>query len=381
MRVLQFGKFAFASKGGIERHVEQLSRGLAAAGADVTVLAYDVNGDLRRGEVDGVKIEPIRAPLVLGSQVVTRGLGRRLAELEREAPFDVVHQHWPDPGAHWAATRMRGNAAHVATWHSDIVRQRASGAVYRAIARGFMRDVDALIFPTQQLEADSTQSRYIAPHALRRVIRFGFNAASFAMTPEMRSESLAIRRKFGDRKMVFALGRHVYYKNFATLIRAMVGVDGVLCLGGSGPLTPQLRTLAASLGAPVEFTGPIPEAQLPAYFHACDVFCLPSAQRAETFGFVQAEAMACAKPIVNTWLHNGVNELAPDGVCACTVAAGDPSALAGAISQLFANDALARRLGAGGQARIRAEFTVAGMVEETLSLYREVVARRRQMKA
>lgn len=380
MRVLQFGKYAFAGKGGIERHVEVLSRGLAAAGVDVTVLVYDSSGGLQRGEIDGVRIEPIRVRLHLGSQAIASGLRHRVLELVEQAPFDIVHQHWPDPGAHWAATRMAGDAVQVATWHSDIVRQRVRGSLYRAFARRFMRSPDALICPTG-LRMCGEQGQFIAPQALRRFIPFGLETEAFELTPALHDEALAIRRQLGGRKVVFALGRHVYYKSFDALIRAMVGLDGVLCLGGEGPLTPQLRKLAQALRAPVVFAGPIPETQLPAYFHASDVFCLSSAQSAETFGFVQAEAMASGKPVVNTWLHNGVNELAPDGLCACTVPAGDVAALACAIRRLFDDEALAARLGARGRERVQEFFTVKRMVADTVALYSELLERRRQMKA
>ena len=160
------------------------------------------------------------------------------------------------------------------------------------------------------------------------------------------------------------------------LIRAMRRVNGVLLLGGNGPLHDELRSLAAQMGAPVVFAGEIPEAELPAYFHACDVYCLPSVATAEAFGIVQAEAMLCGKPVVNTQLGNGVNELAPDGVTALTVPPNDADALADALNRVLGDAALARRLGDAGSARVREHFTVDAMVRKTLDLYTRLVEAR-----
>lgn len=377
MRVAHFAKYAFIRVGGMERHVEILTRALAATGVDVTVFSYDPSQSLEALTLDGVRVEPVPALINLSSQSIAPSLIARVRHLSRHRPFDIIHQHWPDPFAHIAATLVPAKPAHIVTWHSDIVRQRLLRPFYRSVATHFLVRPDALIGATRA-HLRSPQIACFAPPEKRHVIPYSIDVAPFESTERLAHRAKLIRERYGNQPLVFSLGRHVYYKGFEVLIRAMIRTQAKLLLGGEGPLTQDLRHLADQLGAPVEFLGKIPEVDLPAYYHACDVFCLPSVAHTEAFGLVQAEAMASRKPIVNTALNNGVNELAPDGICALTVPTGDPDALSGALRSVLNNPDLAVRLGAAGYTRVNELYTVRSMLQKTVSLYEEVLRHKRQ---
>lgn len=379
MRVAHFAKYAFVRIGGVERHVGMLTRGLAARGVDVTVFVYDPSGSAVAGIVDGVRVEPVRTLAQLSSQPLAPALITRSRRLARARPFDVVHQHWPDPFAHLVASLMPDRPAQVVSWHCDIVRQRAWGSLYLALASRTLALPDAVVGATES-HLRSPQVARFAPPGRQHVIPYGVAIGQFEPTPRLLREAVALRAKYGDTPLVFALGRHVYYKGFEVLIRAMSRVPAVLLLGGDGPLTPQLRQLAAELDVPVTFVGTIPDKELPVYYYACDAFCLPSTAHTEAFGLVQADAMACGKPVVNTALGNGVNELAPHDLCALTVVPGDESALAGALCRILRDSALASRLGSAGRARVRSGFTVEAMLEKTISLYEALIRDRGRSK-
>jgi len=100
---------------------------------------------------------------------------------------------------------------------------------------------------------------------------------------------------------VFA-GRLSHEKNLYRLIQAIDQLnksgDPVRCtIIGSGELKGELEQLAASLDAPVDFAGQIPNEKLieSRFLHA-DVFVLPSLE--ERQGKVLLEAMACSIPVV-----------------------------------------------------------------------------------
>ncbi len=96
----------------------------------------------------------------------------------------------------------------------------------------------------------------------------------------------------------------------------MAEIDAVLWLGGTGPLTEELRSIARREGVAgkVRFVGRIPDDELVAYYEAADVFVLPSVAKAEAFGLVQLEAMYCRRPVVSCRLGTGVEWVNQDGV-------------------------------------------------------------------
>lgn len=235
---------------------------------------------------------------------------------------------------------------------------------------------DALIVATSAQLRASTQLAHFVTAEHQHVIPFSIDTAPFNATPTLLRTAQLLRDAHGNGPFVFALGRHVYYKGFDVLIRAMAQVPATLLLGGEGPLTPKLKQLASTINARIHFLGRISDELLPAVFHACDVFCLPSVAQTEAFGLVQAEAMASGKPIVNTSLGNGVNELAPHRVCALTVTPGNPTELADALRHLLADPDLAGKLGSVGRERIQSRYSVEKMTQQTIALYDSVCSAR-----
>jgi len=376
MRVLFFGKFPIARHGGIERHVQTLSEGLAARGVAVTNLVY---GEQTRHEsqVRGVTI--IEAPLatMLGSQPISWDMVREARRVIAQG-VDLIHLHFPDPFAHGVASLVAGRIPVIISWHSDIVRQRTVGAVYRQIARLALRRPAAVLVATAR-HADSRQLDMIAPRERVHVVPYGIDAAKCESTPAILARAAELRAAYGPQPLVFALGRQVGYKGFDVLIDAVAKSGAQLVLGGTGPLEADLRQRAASSPAAsrLHVIGEIPEADLVAWHYASDMYCLSSVEPAEAFGLVQAEAMACGRPVINTALGNGVNEVSPDGLSGLTVPVRDVDAMAKAIDTLAADPALRQRLGAAGRERVMTRYSIPAMVDGTLAVYGQVLQQAR----
>jgi glycosyltransferase involved in cell wall biosynthesis/SAM-dependent methyltransferase len=91
-----------------------------------------------------------------------------------------------------------------------------------------------------------------------------------------------------------------------TLIHAQAGLvratpDARLLIGGAGSHRAALERQVGELGLDkhVTFLGFVPDADLPRYYQAADVFVLPT-RELEGFGLVTAEALACGTPVLGT---------------------------------------------------------------------------------
>ena len=102
---------------------------------------------------------------------------------------------------------------------------------------------------------------------------------------------------------------------------------------------------------------------------------MPSVTRAEAFGYVQLEAMACGKPVISTRLPSGVAWVNRDEETGLVVPPGDATALAEALARLVADPRLRQRLGTAGRARVLSDFSMDRMGQATAALYRELAGR------
>lgn len=84
------------------------------------------------------------------------------------------------------------------------------------------------------------------------------------------------------------------------------------------------------LGDRVRFLGTV--ADMPAFYRACDVICIPS--RSESFGRTAVEAMALGTPVVATAV-GGLAETIEDGVTGLLVAYGEVKLLVSALAQVL----------------------------------------------
>src|SRR5690242_9288412 len=157
LRVCHLAKFYPPAPGGIESHVRALARAQAAAGAKVRVLC--VNHSDRRGR--DVTWEPLARTATAeewdGPVRVTRlGKWGNLARLDvcprlpaalrrLGGEADLLHLHAPNPTMTLALAALRPRGRLVVTHHSDVVRQRLLGRVFRPFERLVYGRADGLL--------------------------------------------------------------------------------------------------------------------------------------------------------------------------------------------------------------------------------------------
>jgi len=183
-----------------------------------------------------------------------------------------------------------------------------------------------------------------------KIIPFGVDLHRFSPEGEgLAKKSIRKRLNLPDSApLLFSLQRLDPWKKTDILIQAVElirrqGWPVYLIIGGKGPERPKLekKIKELKLEKSVFLSDYIPEAELPAYYQAADIFCFHSTY--ETFGLVLLEAMASGKPIVAT-RSTAIPELIEDGLNGLLVEPERPTELAAAIVLLLQNSSLREKL-------------------------------------
>jgi len=354
--------------GGVENHVRDLARELFSQ-IDVRVLVANTSFQTVEEKIDGVEVHKVANLGTFKSTPIAPTFPCWLNKLKS----DIFHFHFPYPFGEFSYLLVKPSGKLVVTYHSDIVRQKFLRSLYKPFLKAFLRKADKIIVGSPNMIEHSQFLSKVKEKC--EVVHYGIDVKRFELTEKVSKKAKEIRNHYGDNIVLF-VGRLIYYKGVEFLVKATKDVKGQLILIGDGPLENDLKKLAVNLGIAdrVHFIGKVVDDDLPAYYHACDVFVLPSVARSEAFGLVQLEAHACGKPVVSTDLPTGVPYANLDGVTGITVAPGSSEALSKAINKLLYDENLRNEYGANGKKRVSEEFTKELMAKRVLEIYNELIA-------
>ncbi|MFD8483791.1 glycosyltransferase family 4 protein [Kitasatospora sp. NPDC059673] len=365
-----------AATGGIGAHVRSLTQGLVAHGVAVTVCAPE-GADRRYGfSAAGARLHTVDITPTAGARSDAAAIG----ELRRAfTGADVVHAHGLRAGlladlALRTAGRFPGirpETPLVVTSHHALLATGLDRRLQRLMERRVVRAADLVLGASSDLvararELGATDAR-LGPVAAPPLPPAGLDrAAARAALPG------------GDdgRPVVLAIGRLVAQKCFALLLDAVpyFAAPGDpmphVLLAGGGPERPALAERVRVEKLPVEVLGH--RTDIPELLAAADLVVLSS--RWEARSLVAQEAMRAGVPVVATAV-GGVPELVGDA--AVLVPFADPRALGGAVRELLADDKRCAELADAGRAQARTWPDEAATVAQVLSIYDELVQRRR----
>lgn len=179
--------------------------------------------------------------------------------------------------------------------------------------------------------------------------------------------------------VIGTVGRLQAVKNQCALVRAVAhligrhipGADRIcLVITGEGPLRGALEAevVRCGIGDRVWLAGE--RADIPEVMRSLDIFALPSL--GEGISNTVLEAMASGLPVVATDV-GGNGELVDQGRTGLLVPAGDHVALANALAPYVLHAELRQRHGAAGRLRVESEFSLDGMVDRYVALYRNLI--------
>lgn len=364
-KILHISKYYYPYKGGIEDVCKSIVDGLPEYEQRVLCVndgPDDVVEPVGNAQVirKGLFTEVCRQPIAIG-------LGKSIrATIHRFKP-DIIHLHAPNPLATlFVCLFIPRRTKLIVHWHSDIVVQQFIYRFFRPIERWCLRRADRVIVTSPTYASSSAP---LKRHLHKCVVVP--NVISLEKLKESVDEEQkiqAIREKYGNKPIIFFMGRHVEYKGIPHLIEAekYIKSDCVILIAGTGPLSEKISELTEERPR-VKLLGRLRDEDVRVYMKASTVFAFPSVTKNEAFGVVLAEAMYCgAVPVTFTIPGSGVNWVSVHKQTGLEVANGEVKAYAAAIDKLITDTNLRERLSIMAQKRAKDNF-VWDVVKGTLT--------------
>jgi len=302
------------------------------------------------------------ARISFGPQVATV-----VARALREERPDVIHVHEPLVPSVSMHAVLNANAPVVATFHSNVGRERVS-SIWFKLAAPMVRPV-----------WNRLARRIAVSDAARHSVTSRMGDGELLIVPN----GVDVERFAGAKPAVLPVGRHLLFvgrleerKGFPVAVAAFARLaerypDLRLLVVGDGSERDAVDDLPPAVRARVEMLGRVDDDRLAGYLRAATLYLGP-ATGGESFGIVLAEAMAAGLPIVASDIA-GYRDVARNGREAVLVPPGDPDALVAAACRVLDDPALARSLGMQGTQRAR-DFAWGTVTDRLVDAYRQVLA-------
>jgi phosphatidylinositol alpha-mannosyltransferase len=378
VRIALVSPYSWTYPGGVTRHIEALSRELAAAGHEPRILApFDPEDGLSRKLHRGARPQRREPPanfVSLGRTIGVpangavsnlTGTPHSVFALRRElrrGGYDVAHIHEPIvPLVGWDALMCVEGLPLVGTFHTYSENPLTNGIA--ALPLGGRRRMNRLHARIAVSEAAAwTARRFYGGHY--RIVPNGVHLVPAEARDEASEEDGPLRILF--------IGQAVERKGLPVLLRAFEAlrdqVPATLTLVGAS--TAEIAPLLLD-DRGVRALGKVSEERKVEELRRAQVLCAPSLH-GESFGMVLTEAFAARTPVVASEIP-GYRDVVRDGHDGLLVPRGDPLALAEALRTLALDPD--RRDGMAANARERAErFAWPRVAGEVSDCYEEAIA-------
>lgn len=353
MKILQINKLYHPVIGGIETVVKNIAEGLNNhADFKIEVLVCQEKGKRSIDNLNGIKVHRAASWGKKLGMPLSLDFFKLFWRIKND--YDLFILHYPFPLAAFI-TPFIPKKKLIIYYHSDIVRQKLGAVLLAPFIKYSLKKAKIILSGSHNLIQSSPYLRQVANKC--QVLPFGYKI-EYNQEDERQAKNL--KTKYGkDEVLLLAVGRLVYYKGFEYAIRAMEGIRAKLLIIGAGPEKDKLEQLITKFNLQETISIIAPQPDLKPFFLAADIFLFPSTERSEAFGLVQLEALAAGKPVINTYLRTGVEEVSLNNISGLTVEAKNDKALHQAIDTLVKDRMLREKLGAQGRQRYQESYTLA----------------------
>ncbi|MGD8584470.1 MAG: glycosyltransferase [Chloroflexota bacterium] len=292
-------------------------------------------------------------------------LSQRFAELRP----DILHMdEEPYNLATWLGVRQARSAGAKSLFFSWQNIQRNYPWPFSRFERQVLEGVDYAIVGNADSAAIWPAKGYSGP--IKIIPQFGIDPDLFQPLPG---------RDSGRTFTIGSAGRRlVREKGIDLLLKAAAGLPGIwrVQIAGEGPQRTALEQLAAELGIGerVHFDGVIPSGQMPAYLGQLDVLVMPSRTLPnwkEQFGRTLVEAMACGVVVVASDSGEIPHVIGDAGLI---FPEDNVSVLRDQLLSLMTGETPREPFRQAGRQRVLANYTQQRIADQTVAVYREMLA-------
>ncbi len=306
-KILHISKYYYPYYGGIEDAAQTIVKELKPTHTQKVICFNDKNRT-QTDIIDGIEITRVATIGTFFSQPIPIGYTSTLRRLIKEFEPDYIHLHLPNPIVTLALLQIDISKTKLYVhWHADISGQKLLYSFYKSYENRILIRADKII-ATSQIYLE--HSKVIKNFRYKSVIVPNtIDSEKFEHKDGDNEKIAAIKEKFGNKKILFFVGRHVPYKGIEYIIESekLIQDDCVFVIAGKGPLTSKLKTKACK-SKRIHFVGKLSDEELKLYLQASYLFLFPSINRSEAFGIALAEALYCGLPAVSFHIEgSGVN--------------------------------------------------------------------------
>ncbi|MGB9821331.1 MAG: glycosyltransferase [Pseudothermotoga sp.] len=334
--ILTINKMYYPEIGGVETVAKAVAE-IALNVGESKVLTFNKGKNFSEETINGVKV--IRLPTIFKWRSIRISPYYKSVFAKEAQIAKTIIFHFPSgqPELH-PQIYKKISSKKICFYHADVD-YKIVGKIYDVFVRRFLDTMDKIIVTSPNI----VESSNILKDYKEKIVVIPLFVDTSHFYPRNPSKREYLLPLFSEppEKIVLYNGRLAKYKGLEYLIEAMsmLGKQYGLVIIGRGQREKELKQLARKLGTEkrVVFLDHVQYDELPEYYSAADVFVLPSISRAEAFGLVGLEAMACGTPVITTELGTGTSYYNLHGVTGLIVSPRNSSSLAQAIKYITNN--------------------------------------------